>query len=365
MPPDSRFGQTEWVLSRPLYRFVRFDLKSVPRAQRGQALDLKIAQWTPFTRTAWYLLWEQDHALVWAWDADQVAQSLAAHKLKSKGTAVIPETLLHPRQAQGSYLVTCMDGYEGQVWVDGSLTVSRWWAQIPALHEWKNFERDAGIAPQQQRGQVPVPQSLTWNDKPWGKSMALATGAGYGGKAESWIVTVAILALAGATMWQAMQLIKLRSAAKQQAAELKMLEEKAQPLVQARGQALETLDQIQRLQGEDIFPDPLFVLARVAELLPKDKDAPFLKEWEYLGGKLKLHIASTTKLSTTDYIKLFEASGIFRSVQVMPASDSLNLVMTMETLPRADIKEDATNTQIKDNPAGTGKAPEPGKVQKP
>lgn len=338
------------MLSRPLYRFARFELKAVPKPQRTRALELQIRQWAPFARTGSYLLWDQENALVWAWDADRVESAISASKLGLKSTKVVPETLLQQRQTQGVYVITCMEGCEGQVWLDHTLIGSRWWPSPPGAGEWINFQRDAGILPEAQSSQVPAPPPLVWTEKPWGKSAALDQSAMYGWKGEQWVVPIAALCLFVFSVWYGMQLIKLREAIKDRTAELQALSRRAEPVMAARGQALEAISRIKRLQATDPYPDQISLMGKVAESLPKD--GTYLKEWEFVNGKLKLLIASPNKLVSSDYIKLFQSFGIFKNVQAAPTNDPASLTLNMETLPQAEIKFASENNEAAEKVGG-------------
>lgn len=329
------------MLSRPLYRYARFELKSVPKSQRAQALDLQIRQWTPFSKTGWYLLWEKENALIWAWDADRVESAILDGKLRPNSTAVVPETLLHQGQEQGVYLVACMEGVEGQVWSEHSLISSRWWPGLPDAAEWINFQRDAGTLPEHQSTAVPDPLPLHWEERPWARSAALGRSAIYGAGIESRVLPIVALCLFAGSMWYGAQLIKLQAAISDQGAAIESLNRQAGPIIEARGQALEALNRIKALQAIDPYPDQLSLLGKVAESLPKD--GTYLKEWEFLNGKLKLLIASPTKLVSSDTIKLFQSFGIFKNVQASPSNDPASLALSMEIIPQAEIKFGAEN----------------------
>jgi len=334
--PVKGFGRNVWILSRPLYRYVRFDLKSVPKPQRPQALALHIRQWSPFSRTGWYLLWDEDDALVWAWDAERVEAAVLENKLAQNSINIVPETLLHQCQEQGTYLVSCMDGVEGQVWRHRSLISSRWWPKPPVIDEWVNFQRDAGSHPGSQVSKVPVARPLNLGEVPWGKSVAQDGAAVYGAKVEAWLVPFIALCLFATTMWYGAQWIKLRTANKTRATELETLNQQAAPIVTARSQALESLGRIKVLLALDPYPNLLVLLSKLAEVLPKD--GPYLKEWEFLNGKLKILIASPNKLVTSDYIKLLQSTGFFNNIQAASTSDPYNLTLNMDILSQAEIK---------------------------
>ncbi|OIR06761.1 hypothetical protein GALL_110090 [mine drainage metagenome] len=329
-------GRSEWVLSRPLYRYARFELKSVPKPQRAQALALQIRQWTPFVRTGWYLLWEQDEALIWAWDADRVEAAIRENNLKPRTVSIVPETLLQQGQEQGIHLVSCIEGYEGQVWSERSLLASRWWPELPDTAAWLNFQRDAGTLPERQSNAVPKPLPLHWMERPWAKSAALDRSAAYGASVEQWALPAVALCLLAASFWYGAQWIKLQSAIKNRSVELEALNLRAGPIIEARGQALEALGRIRALQATDPYPDQLSLLAKVAQSLPKD--GSYLKEWEFQSGKLKLQIASPNKMVSSDYVKLFQSFGIFKNVQTAANNDPASLALSMDVLPQAEIK---------------------------
>jgi len=335
--PEMGLGRIEWVLSRPLYRFSRFDLKSVPKAQRSKALALQIGQWAPFARTQWYLLWEEDCALVWAWDSERIAAAMSAEGVRESAATVIPETILKDRHGDGVRLVAALDGFEGLAWQNGSLMASRGWAAIPAAEEWINFQRDAGVLPDGQVSAVPSLRSESWQERPWGRSASLDPTAAY----EAWgmrrAVPLMVLGLVLATLWYGVQLTKVKQGISARTAELEQLSVQAGPVLEARGQALEALSRIHSLQAVlGRYPDPLSVMGEVARSVPKD--GSHLKEWEFVDGRLRLQLASPNKLTVSDLVKSFQSAGIFRDVQAASSSDPSNLTLNMEVVPLQDIQ---------------------------
>lgn len=324
------------MLSRPLYKYARFNFKSVPKPQRSQALTLQIQQWSPFERTGWYLLWDQDDALVWAWDAALTEAAISANKLSPKNTTIVPETLFQQRLEQGMCLVSCLDGVEGQVWRGQSLHCSRWWPKPPALDEWINFQRDSGVPPENQVSQAPEIRPLVLEEIAWGKSAAQDGTAIDGEKTEAWLVPLIALCLFAMTTWYGTQWIGLLTAIKDHSTDLTALNRQAAPIVTARSQALEALVRIKALLALDPYPSQLVLLSKLAEVLPND--GPYLKEWEFLNGKLKVLIASPNKLVTSEYIKLLQSSGFFNNIQAAPTGDPYNLTLNMDVIPQAEIK---------------------------
>ncbi len=321
-------------MSRPLYRFRRFDLKNVPKAQRPQALRLQIGQWSPYASPGQYVVWDRDYALVWAWDASRLNADLAAQKLKPGSVRVIPESLLHPPQPSGLRLSVCLDGVEGQLWQERRLAHSRWWPTSPTATEWLNFQRDAGVVPEH-GDTLPGAQTLSWLQQPWAKTADLIRGESQMLRHEPWLIGGGILLLAGSTTWHGIELIKIRQAAEQAKIELDGAGEKARPVLEARRQALDALARVDTLRATDPYPAQLALLAEVAKQMPAD--SVYLKEWDYQNGKLKITAASSRNLSSSLVVKKIQDIGWFRNVQAAPATDPTTLTLTMETLPRSEI----------------------------
>lgn len=336
VPPEQKLGRLEWVLSRALYRFARFDLKTIPEAQRGRALELQIRQWSTYSNTGLYVVWNHGDALVWAWDADRITAELNENKLDAKRVKIIPETLLAQPYDDAVCVIACMDGFEGQIWQGDSLLASRWWPSVPESAEWSSFQRNAGLLPERQLQTVPAPIASVWQDHPWGKAASMGNTFGLDGKYEIWAIAVVTAALALATFWYAMQLVKLHQAHETRVAELKLLEQQAEPVREMRGQALVALARVKTLQTLALYPDQLSLMAKVAEILLKE--AAYLKEWEYLGGKLKLVVTSPNKLVSSDYVRSFQAEEIFENVQALATADTSSLTLTMGVRVDKEIK---------------------------
>ncbi len=311
---------------------------------------MQIRQWSPFLNTRWYLLWHHDTALVWAWDADNAEEAIRTQRLKTKSTNVIPETLLHPRQKSGCFLVACIEGHEGQIWLDGALIGSRWWPEIPGISEWMNFQRDVGNAPENQLHQVPAPLPAVLHEQPWEKSAATAQASGYQGKAEQWIMIIATFCLAAASFWYGAQIIKLQTAINERTLEFETLSQQTGPIMDARGQALEALSRIKQLQALNPFPPQLGLLAKVADFLPKD--GSYLKEWDFQNGKLKVQFSSPNKLISSDYIKQFQSFGVFNNVLAIPGNEPSNLTLSMDVLPHSEISFSTENVASSKSIAG-------------
>ncbi len=277
--------------------------------------------------------------MIWGWDAELVEAAMSAKKLDIKRTNIIPETLLNQRQEQGVHLVTCMDGVEGQVWRNNSLINSRWWSKLPSYDDWMNFQRDAGIQPDRQIDKVPTPNPQYYGQTPWGRSVANDMSPVFGEKLELWLVITIFLCLYMATIWQGSKWFKLQTANSEAGREFEVLSQQSAPILEARGNALESLGRLNLLQSLDPYPEQIALMARVTEVLPKD--GVHLKEWDFQNGKLKIQFSSPNKFISSDYIKVFQSLGVFKNVQAVSANDPNNLILSMDVLFKADIKAPA------------------------
>lgn len=336
---EGRFGSVQWVLSRSLYRFARFDLGAVPAPQRTQALRLQISQWAPFSRVGSYVIWEGASALVWAWDAEGIETEIKRVGLKPKSVQIIPETLLNEKRVSLSCLQQSLDGFEGQYWQNGSLVACRWWSQRPSLAEWVNFQRDAGLSPEMQSAEIPKPAPLEWKDQPWKKSIDLDDQAGNVSTVYQVLIALSVLGLVCATAWIGSQFYQYRLSMQIQRINLQKLIKQNMPLVEARSASLSALDRIKELQALYKQPEVLGLLAKVAETLPKD--GTYLKDWEFQGSKLKYQLVSPKKLLLSDYLKQLELMGLFKNIQASQGNDPTLTVVEMEMVAEAEIKFDA------------------------
>jgi len=326
--PQARFGVLQWVLARPLFRFRIFDLSKVPTKNRPQALQLELSQWTPFAHTDYYIGWHRQQALVWGWEASRTKTVIEAHGLKLQRVRVIPESALHSPQQDGLHLIGCVEGYEGQLWEQGSLAHSRWWAHLPSQDEWLMLQRDAGIQPDRQQTQVPPAQAGQLNPQPW--IVESVTSSSRAMQMEHLAIALGLLLLATTTFWFCFGLLKAQHSLAQLREQHAQLRQEAEPITQARIQSLDSLDRIKALSALVSYPSQLMLMAKLADALPNDKS--YVSEWNFQQGKLKIAISSPSDISATFLIGAIQQAGPFRDVQALPGNDSKNVTFQMEVV---------------------------------
>ncbi len=324
--PQNRFGELQWVLTRPMYRFLTFDLAQVPPKNRPQALRLELAQWTPFANSDYYIGWHGQQALVWGWDADKVKQAIAAQGLKPQRVRVLPESVLHTPLEDGLCLSRCHEGYEGQLWRESQLERSRWWPQLPTQDEWLMFQRDAGILPGAQQSQPPAPRASLTNLQPWVSAAGSSSDKAL--QLERLIIALGILLMLLPTFWYGFGLLKVQHSVAQLHEQQAQLQLEAAPIAQARNQTLDHLARINALLALSPYPDQLTLMAKIAEVLPNDKS--YLKDWDFQQGQLKITVTSTSDISATYLIGVLQQAGPFRDVKALPGRDPKSVTFQME-----------------------------------
>lgn len=326
--PQNRFGALQWVLTRPMYRFQFFDLAQVPPKNRTQALRLELAQWTPFADSDYYVGWYGQRALVWGWNAGKIKHAIAAQGLKPQRVRILPETVLQTPLQDGLCLTRCLEGYEGQYWREGHLERSRWWPQLPAPDEWLMFQRDAGITPDAQQNQPPAPRANPLNERSWVNQAGSSGGDAI--QLERLIIALCILLLLLPTFWYGFSLYKVQQSAAQLHDQLTQLQREAGPVAQARSEALDHLARINALRALAPYPGQLALMAKIAEVLPKDNS--YVKDWDFQQGQLKVTIASKSDISTTLLIGMLQQSGSFRDVKALPGLDPKSVTFQMDVI---------------------------------
>lgn len=330
--PQTRFGTVQWVLSRPMYRFQTFDLAQVPAKNRPQALQLELAQWTPFTHSDYYVGWHKQQVLVWAWDASKVQLAITAQGHKPHRVRILPESILQTPVDNGLALCCCHEGYEGQRWRAGQLSDSRWWAHLPTQQEWLMFQRDTGLPASEQQHQPPSPQVHTLNPKPWLKESA--AGINQQIQAEKLILSLCILCLLTPTLWYGFSLYKTQHSTTQLEKRLTRLQSKAEPIIKARNLALDTLARINTLRAHSVYPEQLLLMAKISNTLPDDNS--YVQAWNFQQGQLKINIYTTANLSISKVISSLQQTGYFKNIQVSPGHDSKHAQFKMSVLANHD-----------------------------
>ncbi len=326
--PSNSLGVLQWVLSRPMYRFHVFDLAQVPSKNRSQALRLELNQWTPFTNSDYYVGWHDKQALVWCWDADKIKQAIKVQGLKPQRARILPESVLQTPIESGLALCRCHEGFEGQFWREAHLRNSRWWPQLPTQEEWLMFQRDAGISSDEQHVMPPEPCESPLNTKPWVNESGSADDRII--QLERLSMALGMLFLLAPTLWYGFGLYKVQRSSALLHAQQIQLRQKADPILEARSKALSLLERVNELRALSPYPEQLSLMAKIAQVLPRDKS--YIKDWNFELGQLKITLASPVDISTTLLIGALQQVGQFKNVKALPGRDPKIVQFQMDVI---------------------------------
>ncbi|MDN3920968.1 hypothetical protein [Roseateles violae] len=303
--PAGAAARGPWLLARGLLRYRCVNLAGVPPADRAGALQAQLAAWQPFPDSVFLVDLLGDQAQVFALErgALELDERIASE--------LWPESLLHEPASDGLHLVECLEGCEGQAWLNGVLLASRWWAQKPALDEWVAFGRQSRMGVSRRDAEVlPELERLAWF-KPL-RPVLRADQLGYAALGnERLLMGVTVLSLLAFTTWAARDAWDSRqeSIAARQA--LEAVKQDAAPLLAARDKALAAADQSAVLIKQLTAPFPLEVIDHLAKLLPKGIT---VKELDLGPQSLRVGLELPTDLSRAKVVNDLESGGWFTQV---------------------------------------------------
>ncbi len=330
-PPPGR-GRRYWVVARSLCRFFKVPL--LPGASRGRQLDmlgLEVKRLSPFAETGWHLDLGADFAGIWLWDQGVTRAAATAVGLDIPRLRVVPEPAMLPPGDDEVRLIETLDGIEGQHWVAEHLVASRWWRDLPDDRAWLMFQRGASLAPDRLDRATPQPLRLPWLTRPWTTtrrpgSMDLA-------RIDIRLVAASVAAAAMIVYgYQAAQWLRVSRDVAGLTDEIVRRSQAIEPLLEARTRALDNQSAIRVLHELDRFPSQLALMARVAEVLPRDRTR--LTAWVYDRGQLELGIAADQPLDVVKLVRSLEGVDHFKSVAAerTGTNNSLRLRVTLDPL---------------------------------
>ena len=275
------------IVGRGLCFYRCADFANVPRNRRRAALGLNIPLWSPFARTGHHAVWAGTTAMVWLWNADRVGASSSGDDAPntpggSLGQPLgeqLPETVFHPKKADGVHLQTCHHGFELQLWEAGVLRDSYWSPQQPtkSVEDWFATRANAPIAPAQMAA-----VAADIGVEPW---VTPITPGEWLRLRERPLVACGLAFFAVVACWQETRIWKTSHQSAAAAAEVERLEEDLAPVLNARSE-------VRRLRARRAALATLLAGPSQAELmiltdgaLPADVA---LREWRYQGGRLDL-----------------------------------------------------------------------------
>lgn len=318
-----------WVPARRTLKHALFTLPdSLSGKKRASALHLKIIAWSPFEETRYSVIWSENVASVFAWDGQALDKRIIENGYKPTDCEVVPEALIRSPGGNGLRLVSCSEGIEAQVWVNGFLTASRWWADTPPENEWSLFARMTGAGA---KALTPHPLEPEWLEIPWNSSQV-------GGTLVTQILRNERLIAAGIAVlcapciyfgaeWASYAIIDI--GVKRETA---IVEEESRAVRLQRAQALSALEVAEDLISLRRYPHQLTVLSKTHALLRPHSIT--LSNWDYDDGTLEFGLESDEDIDARIFISAFEEDPLFSSVSA--STRGARVVMRMNLAELVD-----------------------------
>jgi hypothetical protein len=318
--PGGKTGRRQWIVARSLCHYRCFSLTDIPGSKQDSVLQLQIQQWAPFQEYANYIVWQENYAQVWIWDKQQQLASQLESGVKK--ATVLPESVLYsPPLADSVQLLKCIEGFEGQIWQNGLLIGSRWWANNPSETEWVNFQRRHSLPA---NPNVPPPIEPVFLKRPWGQAKR-RVGFKFLYRESLW-VTLGIFTFTILYTWQGVSIWQWQQALVQLKTPLDNLTQEVAPILAARTQALSDQKKVEQLLDLIPYPSQLVLITQVAEFLPRQNTQ--LIEWHYQTGELQFTI-ETTQRDHTYYVENYQFIPFFQEVKAETGRQSNQIVLSM------------------------------------
>jgi len=314
----------EYILSRALYRFKRFSLTGTPPAERNAALNLKIAQWSPYPEHGKCVAWVRDQALVWVWDKE--TERRIAVSAGSERPILTPETLLHlPPASDGAILRQSLEGVEGQIWRDGLLESSYWWPKPPSAAEWVRFQRGGGcreITPE------PTVEAVGLSETTWARKSRLIFAIAPRG--ERWM-GAGLAAVFGAIFsWQAVDYARLEQAIAAARKEIAAIDDRTRQVQIERREAIRGKETLRAAAGVFGYPAQLELFAAVGERLPRN--GAQLVEWEFENLGLRFAVEAP-RLDAKFLVTSYQSDPRFTNVAMENTPKQNQILLKMNVRP--------------------------------
>ncbi|GIL41794.1 hypothetical protein TMPK1_40310 [Rhodospirillales bacterium TMPK1] len=307
------------MLSRALCSFTLVPLPA-DATRRRDAVRLRARADAPFAEPGFAEDWRSDAVAIWCWDRPRVWRSIEAAGFDPARVRIVPETIVQARAAvDGLRLVAALDGVDAQLWRDGVLVASRWFADVPTQADWLLFQRGASIATLQST--IPQPVAPVWIDRAW---LAGPSSFNFTRVAPRQLAAAIALLAALPLGWRAGEAIALNLAdarlARAQASEAASLG----GLEASRRRALADLDAVQAIAQLDRFPSQLALLAAVTKRLPDDTR---LVEWSFQAGDLSFTATADAPIDLPAAVRTLSAAPLLTNLVADRALDGRGIVV--------------------------------------
>jgi len=312
-------------------------MSDIPLAERKNALDIRIQQWSPFKETERYVVWNKESkemAQVWIWD--KAARFSAMNSLRVNISRIFPEPVLYPPPKPEIEpiirILSCTEGIEAQIWREGILFASHYWHKDISPKEWSRFLLAHDLDPSIK---MPEPEAIPMLNQPWGKSSD--NYSQFQIPKAAFQVTTAVLIFF--LIWQGVGIWRWYQGEKILNEQISGLAQNAEPLLNARSRAIEYKNNIEKLLSLNTYPPQLNLMAVIADNLSENIR---LSEWHYNQGNLTftlkgIYSEQEKNLDPRYYVETYQKIPYFKDVSAEKGvrPDELVIKMSINNSPYA------------------------------
>lgn len=249
-------GPRQAVLPRSRCLYRRIDLAHLAPQHRRAALDLAVRQGPLPVPGRFACRWQGAVAHVWL--------PRETTPVGDDERVLAESSLLPPARHDGPRLMALREGVEGQVWADGVLAASRWWAAPPTPAQWAMFLRASG-RPVDDGSAVPPLHTVEPQPEPWGEPHERFAWTPAQLESAYWHGVLLLAALL--VGWQLAGALSWGIARHLQEGRLERLRSESAPLIAARERAEAAQQRILALDGLVAAPSDYRLLADVRRML--------------------------------------------------------------------------------------------------
>jgi hypothetical protein len=351
--PDAQTGAGRlWLLARSCYVVRVVDLSSVPVPKRDAAISLALSAWSPFAESGQYIIPQANGVILCAWDWQIVEREMRQFGLERSGSGVqvLPESAvrlwggaatgkLGPSTGSKLRLVTCLDGFVGQLFRGEQLLAEQWWPQKPSHVEWQNFARSVGVS-DISAIDLDAPSEPAWARNAAGYAADRGTQIASGNEVLGLMIAAWLLAIG--TIWYANEAWQVLSLKNEAAQKLTATEKDLDVTLKARSQALASQERAVQLAKLFEQPDVLQLFAVTNDVLTQIGAAGTLQlaEWEMRANSLKFALVATgsTPPPATTLVKAFETVQRLRDVEAAVDGSRINISARIVSPEETDAK---------------------------
>lgn len=299
-------GPKEGVLLRSRSTYQRFDFSALAPARRRGALELAVRQAAPHAVGSFACRWRGGIAHVW------MPSGLTG---VGEDVKVVSESSLVPApDGNGARVLALREGFEGQLWEDGDLVASRWWAHAPSAAAWGVFLRSGGSAASGASGAC-EPITLPLSREPWGGRHEAFVWSSAQLETLGWRAVVLFAALV--VGWQVAATAVWGVAEWLQTNRLEYLRTESAPLIEARERAEASQQRMAALAALVDAPSDVRLLADVRRALGAEIR---LLGWSRDDARLRIEVQGAGD-DPRPIVRAFEAHPLLSRVVANPLGE--------------------------------------------